>query len=406
MIFGVFANESRSSPGWKFLLIWIVAFVVFLAALPVMSRLTGLPSDATIWNSDHPAHLRAAAMLAGDWRDCLPHPLYHATLVMMSAGNVVAMPGVAATLLSLMIAFKFYLTLRVLSVDDGVLAVGTRRAQWWPTVTVALLLTLAMPLPNWWKYGILLGQPSPNVWHNPTTIFCMPIVLGLFPTAIRSTNSLRLSDSIVTGMLFFLCTLAKPNYPLAFAPCCALMLMSQLQIHRGIDLKRWCRILGCGIAMFTPLLLLLGLQFAFAFGSSKPESAGIEIAPFKVWSLFTPNFTASTILGLMFPLAVAIAYPRRIRGDACLAWAWVTLTIAMLQLILLAETGPRWMHGNFVWGMLFSTTIVYVYSARILLMAPRDFRQITCAALLCLHAGSGVWCLVRTLMDPANVTLF
>lgn len=380
----------------------IFSLVVFLCALPIMSRLTGLPLDAAIWNSDHPAHLNMAAALADDWRNCLPHPLYHVTLVALSAGNKIALPGIAATVLSMMIALKANLIVRILCTTRGeVAADSTADQRMWPALVLASLLIMAMPLPNWWKSGVLLGQPSPNVWHNPTTIFCMPIALVLFSSAVRSINSLSVSGCMLTGALFVVCTLAKPNFPLAFAPCCALML-----ILRGIHLKQWARVMGCGIAVIVPFLLLIGCQFMLAFGSASPDAAGIEIAPLKVWSLFTPNITASTILGLGFPLSVALAYPRRMYDDSHLNWAWLTLAIALLQMILFAETGSRWMHGNFAWGMLFATAIVYAYSARVLVAAPRDARRIWCTAILILHAVSGIVTLVRAPIDPGNVTLF
>jgi hypothetical protein len=367
-----------------------------------MSRLIGLPLDAVIWNSDHPAHVNMAASLADDWRNCLPHPLYHITLVTLSAGNKITMPGIAATVLAMMIAMKAYWILRILYPGFGEVAAdsGESRSRW-HALALASLLIVAMPLPNWWKAGVLLGQPSPNVWHNPTTIFCMPIAMALFSTAIRSINSLSLSGCMLTGGLFVVCTLAKPNFPLAFVPCCALMV-----ILRGIQYGQLCRMLACGTALALPFVFLIACQFMLAFGSTRPEAAGIEMAPLKVWSLFTPNIAASTVLGLGFPLSVAIAYPRRLYNDPCLIWAWLTLAIAMLQMILFAETGYRWMHGNFIWGMLFATAIVYTYSARLLLTAPSDTRQLLCTLLLLFHSISGIVILVRALLDPGEVTLF
>ncbi len=419
----------------------IAALVVFLVALPVISRLTGLPVDPLIQYSDHPAHLNFAAKLAGNWRECLPHPLYHAALVLWSSGSATAMPGIAATLLSLTVALKFYLSLRIMAPvgdstqkrslpagrvdnenqDEGgnqpaavvmqsrpnpELETDSGNAGWWPAVGMGVLLMLAMPLPNWWKSGIQLGQPSPNVWHNPTAIFCMPIVLMLFAVAVRSTNSLRRTDNALTGVIFLLCTLAKPNYPLAFAPCCAVMLASQLQIHKGFNRKRWRQVLECGIVMFAPLVLMLSIQFSMAFGGASSNSAGIEIAPFKVWSQFTPNITASIILGLAFPLLVAGLYPRTLRLDAYLGWAWLTLAFALVQLIAFAETGPHSTYGNFLWGTIFSSAIVFLCSARVLLAAPRDLRRMSCEVVLTMHACSGLWCLVRAVLDPSHVGSF
>ena len=395
--------DSRFADRW--LSLWL-AIGLFLAVLPVMSRLTGIPVDAGVVNSDHPAHLGFALKLAGDWRELQPHPLYHLLLLLLSAGNVIAIPGMAAAVLSMTIAVRAYQTHQILTGIDRINLPESQTQFRRDSIVMVLLLALAMPLPNWWKPGIYLGQPSPNVWHNPTTIFCMPIVLALFASAIRSVQTLRLDQAIITGLLFSLCALAKPNFPLAFAPCCGMMLMCQLPIQQGIDWKRWSAVLKCGLAMLGPLVLLMGTQFVLTFGGGHPESSGIEIAPLKVWRQFTPNYFASTILGLAFPLAVAALYPRQCRLNAHLVWSWLTLFVALLQLILLAEKGPRASHGNFVWGLLFATAIVFIYSAQVLINAPQDRRRRVCITLLGLHAASGAWYLWRALEQPTELTTF
>lgn len=439
--FSMLTHSSRNSNSdWR-LHCCISALVVFLVALPVMSRLTGLPIDQGIIFSDHPAHLDFAVRLAGNWRECLPHPLYHVALLLLSSGNTKALPGIAATLLSLAVACKFYLSIRIMApIGDSTpkrslpagrvdnvnqdeegnqpaivvtqscpapeVEMDSQSKRRWLAVGMGVLLMLAMPLPNWWKSGVMLGQPSPNVWHNPTAIFCMPIVLMLFAVAVRSTNSLRRTDNAITGAIFLLCTLAKPNYPLAFAPCCAVMLARQLQIHKGFNPKHWREVLEGGFVMFAPLILMLSIQFSMTFGGDGSDSAGLEIAPFKVWSLYTPNITVSIILGLAFPLLVAGLYPRTLRLDAYLGWAWLTLAFAMVQMITFAESGPRWTYGNFFWGTHFSSAIVFLFSARVLLDAPRDLRRTSCEVVLTMHACSGLRCLVRAALDPIHASSF
>ena len=387
------------------------AIGLFLLVLPGMSRLTGVPLDSAIENSDHPAHIGFAIKLAGDWHECLPHPLYHITLVVLSAGSSLVMPGIAATVLSLMIAVRGYQTIQVLTDHDvGSTEVAWDR-RWWSPIMGMLLLAIAMPLPNWWKQGIYLGQPSPNVWHNPTTIFCMPIVLTLFSNAIRATETLKLSHAMQTGFLFVLCALAKPNFPLAFAPCCAVMLFVRLLCHddinhRGFDLKQALSVMQSGAMMLSPLILLMGIQFVLTFGSSKPESSGIELAPFKIWKQFSPNILASLFLGLAFPFLVLVLYTKRCWQNGSIVWAWLTFAIALVQLVLLAETGPRGSHGNFVWGSLFATSILFIYSAQVVFQSPRDLRRRACEGILVVHALSGLWYLGKAFQDPTGLTNF
>lgn len=390
--------RNRESDDGLLIRLVLVGLGVFVVFLPLFSRLTGLPDDPRIMYTDYLAHLRFAEKLAGDWRECLPHPLFHIAVVILSAGNSIAMPGITACLLSGMIALRTFQTARILTTDEeSSSGVGARL--WLPAVLLAMLLMLAMPLPNWWKSGVYLGQPTPNVWHNPTTIFCMPLVLMLFPIGVRSTESLRLGDSLLTGVLFVICALAKPNFPLAFAPACGLMLALRLWQKESVR-----RVLMCGVAMLLPLVLLMGAQFLLTFGSE--SKAGIAIAPFKIWREYSPNFPASTVLGLAFPLAVVCLFPRSVVSDRFLCWAWVTQVLAGLQFILLTETGDRWSHANFAWGTIFAAAITFIYSARVLLMAQDLTRRRICVVILSLQAASGLWVLIRAFQDPEHVTSF
>src|SRR5207245_4270936 len=94
----------------------------------------------------------------------LPHPLFHACLLVLSGGNPQAAPLAAAFLLAFATGLRTWLTASYLSC--------ARRLDPVALTLLCLALALAMPLPNWWKFpGIYLGQIWPNVWHNPTAIF-------------------------------------------------------------------------------------------------------------------------------------------------------------------------------------------------------------------------------------------
>ena len=125
--------------------------------------------------------------------------------------------------------------------------------------TACPLLTLAMPLPNWWRGYLMVAQPSANIWHNPTAPFAMPFCLALFLGGMRLLAQLDYRTAALTGVLMVLSLLAKPNYVLAFAPVFGPTLLAML--WRAWQEGRPASILvGIALLTFGPAIAVASVQ--------------------------------------------------------------------------------------------------------------------------------------------------
>jgi hypothetical protein len=397
------------------------ALILFVLSVPLFCRLVAAP-DPTSPFSDHMAHLRIVRRLAASG-DYPPHPFYHLCVIVLSAGNNGwAMAGMAALVLAWATGARAYLS---------ALLFTSRNAPSLP-VLVALCfgLALAMPLPNWWdprykmmpmgaaRYfnempspgwwdfpAVFRGQVSPNVWHNPTGIFAMPFALLAFLLGLRALEPPRLSAAALAGGAMVLSLLAKPNYVLAFAPCFAVALAVVLARATRAGRLGVPSALGQAAAAFGPAAAVLALQYLSVYRNGPSEDGGVIFAPFLAWSAVSPDILASVLLGIAFPLAVAVFYFRGVVRDPKLLLAWSVLGVAILQYALLAESGERLNHNNFGWGPVLANQVLFVVCCDFLLRRPSSAYRYVAFGVLGLQVLSGCVCLTRCLLVPSMADL-
>jgi hypothetical protein len=268
---------------------------------------------------------------------------------------------------------------------------------------LCLVLALAMPLPNWWRFpAVYLGQVSPNVWHNPTAIFCLPFALGAFWLGVRAMERFSVGVAAGLGAVLALSLLAMPNYFLAFAPCLAVALNRAVEKQTAdgrITLAG--QIVRFGLA-FLPPALVLALQ-ALALDVQR---GSVVFSPLTDWSTMSPNIPASIFLGIAFPFCVAIGYRRRLAGEHALFLAWATLAVAILTFVLAAERTTLPPSGIFGWGMITANRVLFVATTEFLLRQPRSKWWWLNWGVLGLHTIVGAAYLTRALVDPSRIIDF
>jgi hypothetical protein len=107
-------------------------------------------------------------------------------------------------------------------------------------------------------------------------------------------------------------------------------------------------------------------------------------------------------VGIAFPLCVSIFYWRQSIEDRGILISWATLTVAIVQFALLAETGLRAEHGNLAWGMVFANHVLFVACCNLLLRQPPGWLRRIAFGVLGLHVLSGCVSLYYCLKDPVN----
>ena len=253
-----------------------------------------------------------------------------------------------------------------------------------------------------------LGQGTPNIWHNPTTLAVRPIALLIFvlvsSMVIQSRkeefeNSIPVGKAIATGILLILSCLAKPSFVQVFYPAIFTLMVVWLIMFRGKNLKTAIQLM----LVCLPSLVVMILQFVIAFYSGNSNSGGITIAPFAVAGARTPSIAISMLLLLAFPILMLIL--TAIRGS--LTWgdalAWLMLLWGTVWRLFLAEKGERMYHGNFTWGYMLAVYLVWyaavssylkLYFSEQMTGNKRGAGFVLATLVLALHLVSGIYYLI------------
>ena len=253
-----------------------------------------------------------------------------------------------------------------------------------------------------------LGQGTPNIWHNPTTIAVRPIALLVFvlvaSMVIKSReeefeNNIPVGKAFAAGFLLILSCLAKPSFVQVFYPGIFTLMVIWLIMFKGKNLRTAIQLM----LMCLPSLVVMILQFVIAFYSGNGNSGGITIAPFEVAGARTPSIPISMLLLLAFPVLMVIltAIRRSLTwGDAL---AWLMLLWGTVWRLLLAEKGERMYHGNFTWGYMLAVYLVWYAAVRSYLKLyfseqmtgnKRGVGFVLATIVLALHLVSGIYYLI------------
>ena len=305
----------------------------------------------------------------------------------------------ACTLLSLILTFNqaagvltLWLLLRgVLPELDGVSA-----------LLAALLANICGPWIFPGQTGMYLGVYNGNVWHNMTVLFSRtwipPALLCFWRLWEARRETLSARDWL--GFLFFLLlgTLFKPSFFGAFAPAALALLLWDFVKTRGQGLKNefliGLAVLPAAGALIWSSLVLFSDDFA-----GTQSSVALRA--------LTPALLCSTLLmflrGLLLPLWTGILQgPKEARRERLGILAGIN-AVAMVEALLLTETGFRGNDGNFDWGYISLYPSVFALAIgllmRMLPAARTDRRARLCAivglVLLLGHLIIGVYCLSR-----------
>jgi hypothetical protein len=336
-------------------------------------------------------HNEVAAAMAAGAPLALPHPLYHILTAALAAATrfPVSWAGLAVAVLA-------QAGLGLVAFVDLRAAAGGRVAV--PAVA-ALGLTLVAPL--YWltpaSREFYFGYLFPNALHNPTVILLRPLALGLFlacAVVLAGGRDPRPARSAGLALLTVACALAKPSYLICLLPALGVAwLLDGLPRDR-----RWSTLLT---AVLVPGALVAAAQAWFTLTTDRMEPTTIALAPLEVVFLHTrrdvPLLAAKLALSIVFPLVVAAAFAREAVRDAALRLAWLAFLAGAFYAYGLAETGPRMIHGNFLWSGQVAAAVLFAASARFVLARTRaggrdehGARLAACAAAFALHVASGL----------------
>lgn len=302
----------------------------------------------------------------------------------------------SALVVLLAIAATAALLFKTLKAESGNLAAAA-------ILTICLLLVAPIPLLFPLDGKLYFGYLAINVYHNPTILVLKPFALLVFSFIFAKTgeDGATYRKSLTACVLATIaCALAKPSYIIVVVPALLLSVFIP-QLRTYLSRKAW--FIFCGILL--PAAVILAAQFWLTYSAEQlpgvyQGKSGIIFAPFVLISSQSSWLLVKFFLSIAFPLAVCFGYFRQAMSHTRLLFAWLTFIIGAAYFYLLAESGPRMMHGNFGWGGQITLFILFIVSTEFLceqirLNGLRNHTQklifLVCITFFILHVLSGIY---------------
>lgn len=217
----------------------------------------------------------------------------------------------------------------------------------------------------WYNSNQILGQGTPNTWHNPTIIACYPFALicvYLFLDLVkryRENQPYGLPDFIRFGFYLFVSTTAKPSFIQVFIPAVAILFVIMLIESKAKSFYfEFKFVISCIPAGLWCILVFL-LQFV---PNETNRENGLAISQmFELWSYFAPSVIVSILIASAFPLAWMLFYNRKSTNKNIL-FVLLMFICGILEYAFLVETGSRKMSGNLSWGYYSALNLLYIFS--------------------------------------------
>lgn len=350
---------------------------------------------------DFAAHMDIARALAQDgdlWTYSLWYPLQHALSIGSYNETTTGITAVVIALAS--ITLKIYIAEWYARSEGLPVTVAT---------IIALVVTFSMPafdprgITNLRILGdIYLGQLSPNVWHNSTTILSMPFSLLALIFGVRYLQSSTRVTLIALSGSMLVSTLFKPNFMLALVPTLFLV-AAFMALADHENTQRWRSVVAITLAL-VPSIVILAAQYALAFTGDSAAVVGSTtgVSPLTQWRDFTDSIPISIIRSLLLPGLLTLLLLRSRSIDLMIVTSWVVLFISVAQFSTFSqfdEHGVEVLHGNRGWAIipsmfaLFLSTIVRYARTNLAdstvreAFKTREVRMVTVVALVHLISG-------------------
>lgn len=362
-----------------------VAVFTALVFLPLISRMavTGL---------DYKMHISVADEILKTGIVRTPHFLLQAFAILFSPATGGTFNATIMTLL-ISVAATAMLIYRYLrsSLQSEQLAL-----YFTATLVFATPIAVLFPLDG----HLYLGYIGINLLHNPTMFLLKPFALLLFIQMTRSLESdtpSSLSSVLLYAIISVAAASAKPSFTIIILPALSFMMLILILKGEAIDKK---------IPLFSiliPSIVILIFQYMMTYSGTQVEgiykgNSSIIFSPLLVMGNYSSYLLPKLLFSVTFPLTVTVLYFRKAIQERSIQLAWLLLGTGCLYTYLLAESGPRMVHGNFTWSAQIGLFILFAASAKFLSKrislakkASLDWKAILCISILTMHFAFGLF---------------
>lgn len=254
------------------------------------------------------------------------------------------------------------------------------------------------PSPN---FSVLPATGSPNLWHNPTYLFCRPFALLVYIQFFRlyykyskgERGNSYIKQMLLLSICAYLCMWAKPSFLMSFLPSVALYLTYELWIKK-INLSFYIHI---GMALSVSIIAL-GMIYYNVFEHSTVINSSVTISFASVWLHFAEGIPIPVciLLGGAFPIYMSVVLLKKLTIEHSLML--INLIIAAVIYLVFSETGERQYHPNFVWGYHFALFFLFLVCVEELIFKNTlsGIYKYIAWFLLALHIVSGMYYFMTT----------
>jgi hypothetical protein len=268
-------------------------------------------------------------------------------------------------------------------------------------LALSFLFIVAIPIPsafitqNWY-----LGNFTPNVWHNSTTILLFPFAIALFAMSIKQLEEYSNSRNLWLLLLVFLNIFIKPSY--FFVWICVYPLF--LLIEYGFTSKFFK-----GLLPVIMGVILLFMQYVYIYYyNTSGEEAAVILKPFQGYRCFAPLSLLPWALlsSFLFPIVYIALFFKRLYRNKIFLFVYASLLVAIAIFLLFVETGGRSGHGNFLWQVVICAWLCFFVTFSDWLKNKKELMQssnlkkrilyvYTPAAIFAVHVIAGIASMIR-----------
>lgn len=193
-----------------------------------------------------------------------------------------------------------------------------------------------------------IGIWSPLIYHNPTVLWLRPMAVALIYLVVKSEyfSKFSFSQKMIFSALLAISTVVKPSFTIVLVP--AIFVFFFLKIFsRAVVL--------CTLAAIA----VLAIQFVIAFG--KNSSSSVMLYWGGAWQVYSKHIVMAILQNLAGVIFISFILWRKNIFDFGGYFLWTMTSIALLQGLMLAESGHRFEGANFLWGYTITVGILFLF---------------------------------------------
>lgn len=246
-----------------------------------------------------------------------------------------------------------------------------------------------------------LGQLTPNLWHNPSTLavkpFCVAAVIIICKILSRREENGRNNGLFIwLAVVMALSCLFKPSFAQFFVPALVIYCVCELIFTRGKYFFTCVRFafscIPTGLVLILQYLILYkgvmasasgnvtqaamvasagekvvasAVHAAVAAGGQTVLGTGIGFSPFFVWKEYSPCIAGSILLSLAFPLLVYLLMYKELFKNPLMKFGLASIIAGVAPFALLYNEYGTY-NGDFSWGASLSVLALFMLSCILL----------------------------------------